>query len=232
MLGLAQENSTRNINVLRCWWSNRSELALHHIFEWVNGGKSSLMSLGPAEIISADIFLQSATPWGGKKGALVHNLHHVGSKTNWPQPSVYLMPSPTTDLRRLFFHVCGNCPKLQEHRLPKIAVSAPWSVHFVQELNKRACWTKTRGLLLKWIQPLEQAQQLCNASFWGQISWFRTAIFWCWWLMLEEGWISPFASRRAMNPVRTNAGVSLHSLCARGPAHTLVVHRVTLGVGR
>ena len=35
-----------------------------------------------------------------------------------------------------------------------------------------------------------------------------------------------------MNPVRTNAGVSLHSLCARGPAHTLVVHRVTLGVGR
>ena len=143
------------------------------------------------------------------------------------------MPSPITDLRRPFFHVCGNCPKLQEHRLPKIAVSAPWSVHFVQELNKRAYWTKTRGLLFKWIQPLEQAQQLCNASFWGQISWFRTAIFLCWCLMLEEGWISPFASRRAMNPV--NAGVSLHSLCApctvhsaqctvhsaRGPAHTL-----------
>ena len=65
---LAQENSTRNINVRRCWWSNRSELALHHIFEWVNGGKSSLMSLGPAEIISADIFLQSATPAGEEGG--------------------------------------------------------------------------------------------------------------------------------------------------------------------
>ena len=108
---LAQENSTRNINVRRCWWSNRSELALHHIFEWVNGGKSSLMSLGPAEIISADIFLQSATPWGGKKGALVHNLHHVGSKTNWPQPSVYLMPSPITDLRRPLFPCLWKLPK-------------------------------------------------------------------------------------------------------------------------
>ena len=183
MLGLAQENSTRNINVLRCWWSNRSELALHHIFEWVNGGKSSLMSLGPAEIISADIFLQSATPWGGRRGHLSTICTMLGAKQ--------------IDLNHLsiwchhwfkkaaFFHVCGNCPKLQEHRLPKIAVSAPWSVHFVQELNKRACWTKTRGLLFKWIRPLEQAQQLCNASFWGQISWFRTAIFLCWCLMLD-----------------------------------------------
>ena len=93
---------------------------------------------------SLQIFSCKVQLHGGKKGALVHNLHHVGSKTNWPQPSVYLMPSPITDLRRLFFHVCGHCPKLQEQRLPKIAVSAPWSVHFVQELNKRACWTKTR----------------------------------------------------------------------------------------
>ena len=185
MLGLAQENSTRNINVLRCWWSNRSELALHHIFEWVNGGKSSLMSLGPAEIISADIFLQSATPWGGEEGGTCPQSAPCWEQNKLTSTSVYLMPSPITDLRRLFFHVCGNCPKLQEHRLPKIAVSAPWSVHFVQELNKRACWTKTRGLLLKWIQPLEQAQQLCNISFWGQISWFRTAIFWCWCLMLD-----------------------------------------------
>ena len=80
MLGLAQENSTRNINVLRCWWSNRSELALHHIFEWVNGGKSSLMSLGPAEIISADIFLQSATPWGGRRGHLSTICTMLGAK--------------------------------------------------------------------------------------------------------------------------------------------------------
>lgn len=77
---LAQENSTRNINVRRCWWSNRSELALHHIFEWVNGGKSSLMSLGPAEIISADIFLQSATPWGGRRGHLSTICTMLGAK--------------------------------------------------------------------------------------------------------------------------------------------------------
>ena len=59
-----QEDSM-NTNVLR-WWSYSGELAVHHIFLQVNGGKSSLMFFAPAaDIITADNLLpQTAALWG------------------------------------------------------------------------------------------------------------------------------------------------------------------------
>ena len=55
------------INVLR-WWSPSGELAVHHIFLQVNGGKSSLMFFAPAaDIITADILLpQTAALWAAR----------------------------------------------------------------------------------------------------------------------------------------------------------------------